>query len=146
MKDLDGPKEPPKDRAERMWRNNQLRQKYKDKKMPVVGIVDPADIDYVNREIRVDKNPPPEVATVIETSDPKADSITKFENLFKKELRAILNERKQENLKIVEDYRRYVRQQRRLLMLEKLRRYELKYGPLDNGPEVSSGQLEGNTK
>lgn len=64
-KNPDNPTESSEKRAERMWRNNQIRQKIKDGKAVVPVLVYPEDIDYVNRKVKVDKDPPPEVATVI---------------------------------------------------------------------------------
>jgi hypothetical protein len=98
VKDLDGPKEPPERVAERKWRNNVLRAKYKENKMPVVAIVDPADIDYVNKKVRLDKNPPPEVGTVLVNKAKRRPG--GFERKFIKEIRGILGERKQENLRL----------------------------------------------
>jgi hypothetical protein len=66
VKELDGPKEPSEKIAERRWRNNALAKKAKEGKTPVPMMVYPEDIDYVNKKVRVDKNPPPDVATVIE--------------------------------------------------------------------------------
>jgi hypothetical protein len=83
-------------------------------------MVYPEDIDYVNKKVRVDKNPPPDVATVIEN---KAKRLRGgFETKFLKEIRSMLDERKRENFNALVAH---VTSYRRKLMLEKLRRYEL---------------------
>jgi hypothetical protein len=107
MKDLDKPTESSEKRAERMWRNNQLRQKIiaSNASSPVVA----------------DPNAPPDVATVIE-NDKKPRAFYGFERKFLKEVRSILDERKQANLEII---LAGIRHERRILMLEKIRRLEL---------------------
>jgi hypothetical protein len=87
-------------------------------------MVNPEDIDYVNKKVRLDKSPPPEVATVIE-NDKKPRAFYGFERKFLKEVRSILDERKQQNLEII---RAGIRHERRILMLEKIRRLELSVG------------------
>jgi AAA15 family ATPase/GTPase len=72
-------------------------------------------------KVHLDKNPPPEVATVIE-NDKKPRAFYGFERKFLKEVRSILDERKQEKLEII---REGIRHERRILMLEKIRRLEL---------------------
>jgi hypothetical protein len=107
MKDLDKPTESSEKRAERMWRNNQLRQKIitRNASSPVVA----------------DPNAPPDVATVIE-NDKKPRAFYGFERKFLKEVRSILDERKHANLEII---LAGIRHERRILMLEKIRRLEL---------------------
>jgi hypothetical protein len=107
--------------------------------MPVIGIVDPDDIDYVNKKVHLDKNPPPEVATVVENKSKRLAG--GFERKFLKEIRAILDERKQENLRIVEAYARHIRQERRKLMLEKIRRLELRIAEREKPREISHKDL-----
>jgi hypothetical protein len=107
MKELDGPKEPAEKVAERKWKNNELRQKIIASKASSPVVVDP--------------NAPPEVATVIE-NDKKPRAFYGFERKFLKEVRSILDERKQANLEII---RAGIRHERRILMLEKIRRLEL---------------------
>jgi hypothetical protein len=107
MKDLDKPTESSEKRAERMWRNNQLRQEIIASKALSPVVVDP--------------KAPPEVATVIE-NDKKPRAFYGFERKFLKEVRSILDERKQANLAII---RAGIRHERRVLMLEKIRRLEL---------------------
>jgi hypothetical protein len=89
-----------------MWRNNQLRQKIIASKVPSPVAVDP--------------NAAPEIATVIVNKAKRRPG--GFERKFLKDVRAILDERKQEHLKLVAAS---VRHQRRILMLEKIRRLEL---------------------
>jgi hypothetical protein len=105
LKEHDGPTEPAEKRAERKWRNNQLRQKIKAGKIPPV-VVDP--------------RAPPDVATVLENKAKRRPG--GFERKFLKEIRAMLDERKQENYRALAAH---VHHYRRRLMLEKLRRLEL---------------------
>jgi hypothetical protein len=120
-KDPDNPRETSEQRAERMWRNNQLRQKYKEGKMPVAMMVNPEDIDHVNFKVRVNKDPPPEVGTVVINKGKRKP--VSFERKFLKEIRAMLDERKQEYIEMM---RASLAHERRKLMLEKLRRMELR--------------------
>jgi hypothetical protein len=120
VKDLDKPKESSERIAERRWRNNALAKKAKEGKALVPLMVYSEDIDYVNKKVRVDKNPPPDVATVIENKAKRRRN--GFETKFLKEVRSTLDERKVENyIALVAHVTSY----RRKLMLEKLRRYEL---------------------
>jgi hypothetical protein len=125
-KDLDKPTESSEHRATRMWRNHQLRQKYKENKMPVVAIVDPADIDYVNKKVRLEKNPAPEVGTVLVNKAKRRPG--GFERKFLKEIRGILEERKQENLKLIAAS---IAHQKKILTLEKIRRLEISIAQME---------------
>jgi hypothetical protein len=113
MKELGGPKEPPEKVAERKWKNNELRQKIIAGKVPTPVVVDP--------------KAPPEIATVIVNKAKRRPG--GFERKFLKEVRAILDERKQENVDLI---RASLRHQRRRLMLEKLRRLELRAAESEN--------------
>jgi hypothetical protein len=108
LKEHDGPKEPAEKRATRKWANNQLRQKIIASKIPSPVVIDP--------------KAPPAVATVIKTERPKAKSVTRFENRFKKEIRAMLDEHKERNLIA---HLAIIQHQRRRLLLEKIRRLEV---------------------
>jgi AAA15 family ATPase/GTPase len=119
--DLDKPTETSEQKAKRMWLNQKIRQEYKAGNTLVPMMVNPKDIDYVNGKVRLDKNPPPDVATVIE-NDKKPRAFYGFERKFLKEVRSILDERKQANFEII---RAGIRHERRKLMLEKIRRLEL---------------------
>jgi AAA15 family ATPase/GTPase len=120
-RDLDKPTESSEQKAKRMWLNQKIRQDYKAGNTPVPMMVNPKDIDYVNKKVHLDKNPPPDVATVIE-NDKKPRAFYGFERKFLKEIRSILDERKQEHLELI---RASIRHERRKLMLEKIRRLEL---------------------
>jgi hypothetical protein len=106
LKEHDGPKEPAEKRAERKWKNNQLRQKIIANKIPTPVVVD--------------RRAPPEVATVIVSKAKRRPG--GFERKFLKEVRSILEERKQENLKLIAAL---IAHQKRILTLEKIRRLEL---------------------
>jgi hypothetical protein len=117
-KDLDKPTESSEQIAERKWRNNALSKKLKEGKTLVPMMVYPEDIDYVNKKVHLDKNPP---GTVIE-NDKKPRAFYGFERKFLKEVRSILDERKRANLEIIIAG---IRHERRILMLERIRRLEL---------------------
>jgi hypothetical protein len=119
-KNPDNPRESSEKRAERMWRNNQLRQEYKEGKMPVHIMANPEDINYVTKEVKVHIDPAPIGSVLVNKGKRKPVS---FERKFLKEIRAMLDERKQENLELI---RASLRHERRRLMLEKLRRMELR--------------------
>jgi hypothetical protein len=120
-KDLDKPIETSEQKAKRKWLNQKIRQDYKAGNTLVPMMVNPKDVDYVNKKIHLDKNPPPEVATVIE-NDKKPRAFYGFERKFLKEVRSIMDERKQANVDII---LAGIRHERRILMLEKIRRLEL---------------------
>jgi hypothetical protein len=120
VQDLDGPKEPAERVAERRWRNQQIRQKIKEGKTLVPVMVYPEDIDYVNKRVKVDKNPLSDAATVLENKARRGPG--GFERKFLKEVRAVLDERKRENYIALAAH---VHHYRRRLMLEKLRRLTL---------------------
>jgi phosphoglycerate-specific signal transduction histidine kinase len=109
LKEHDGPKEPAEKRAERKWKNNQLRQKLIASKVPAHAVID--------------QNAPPAVATVVTTERPKAKSVTRFENRFKKDIRAMLDEHKERNMSA---HLAIIQHQRRRLLLEKIRRLEVR--------------------
>jgi hypothetical protein len=114
----DPPSESASKKAERKWRNNALRTKYKENKMPFVAVVDPDDIDYENRKVHINNDAPPKPASIIETDDPKVE---RFERKFLKDIRAAMNEHKQINMTI---YRAAIRQQKKRILLEIIRRRE----------------------
>jgi hypothetical protein len=118
LKDLFGGKEPASRKAERMWLNNQIRRKFKEGKLPEILLVDPDQIDYTNRKILINNDAPPKPASVIETDNPKVE---RFERKFLKDIRAAMNEHKQINMTI---YRAAIRQQKKRLLLEIIRRRE----------------------
>lgn len=111
-KNPDNPTESSEVRAERMWRNNQLRQKYKEGKMPVHVMANPEDINYVTKKIRVEVDPAPIGSVVVNKSKRLHGG---FERKFLKELREMLDERKREHLEML---RASLRHQRRRLIRE----------------------------
>jgi hypothetical protein len=114
----DPPKEPASKRATRMWRNHALTRRIKEGKKLVPLLVDPDCIDYDNRKVHLPKEAPPQPAEVIENDDPRAN---RFETKFIKDIRAMMNEHKAIN---VAWYRAVIYQQKRRLLLEKLKRLE----------------------
>jgi hypothetical protein len=117
VKDLPG--ESAKKRAARKWRNNALRAKYKEGKMPIVAIVDPETIDWENKKVHLKKEAPPQPADVIENEDPR---VSRLETKFLKDIRAMMNEHKAKN---IERYAAHLAHRKRILLKEKLRRLEL---------------------
>ena len=119
FKETEPPKEPASKKAERKWRNHALVQKYKAGKLPVLVSVDPEDIDYEGGKVHLNKSP--NVASIIETEKLKVGNLTRFETRFKKEIRELLDGHKQQNLLL---YEASLQHQRKLLLMEKLRRLE----------------------
>jgi hypothetical protein len=118
-KEIEHPKEPAREKAARRWRNHDLVKRYKEGRLPFVAVVDPDDIDYENQKIHVKESP--KIASVIETDKPKADNLTRLQNRFKKEIRDMLVDHTQRNLAL---YAASLQHQKRVLLLEKLRRLE----------------------
>jgi hypothetical protein len=114
----DPPKVPASKRATRMWRNHALTKRIKEGKKLVPLLVDPDCIDYENRKVHLSKEAP-QPAEVIENETPRKN---RFETKFIKDIRAMMNEHKAIN---VAWYRAVIYQQKRRLLLEKLRRLEV---------------------
>jgi hypothetical protein len=121
LKEHDGPKEPAEKRATRKWGNNQLRQKIKASRVPTPVVVDPSA--------------PPEIASVIKTERPKAKSVTRFENKFKKDIREMMEGHKERNIMI---QRYLIYQEKRKILLELIRRREISIAESEKRLEVSS--------
>jgi hypothetical protein len=113
LKDLNEPREPAKKRAERRWRNHDVATKYKAKKVEAKAA-----------------SSKPEEPLLIETERPKADTVTRVENKFKKDIRAMLNQHKEMNVKV---YAAIIRAQKRRLLLEKIRRLEASIAAREGG-------------
>jgi hypothetical protein len=85
MKDLDKPKESAEQRASRMWGNYDLTKRFLD-------------------ELEKKKNAPkpiktePDIAEVIVTERPKADSLTKFQSKFIRDFKTMLEDHKRRNV------------------------------------------------
>jgi hypothetical protein len=116
LKEHAGPKEPAERRATRKWGNNQLRQKIIASKAPAHAVID--------------RNAPPALATVIKTERPKAKSVTRFENRFKKDIRAMLDDHKERNMIA---HLAIIQHQRRRLLLDKIRRLEVSIAEREGG-------------
>src|ERR1700678_400405 len=121
LKEHDGPKEPAEKRATRKWGNNQLRQKVKASRVPTPVVVDPSA--------------PPEIASVIKTERPKAKSVTRFENKFKKDIREMMEGHKERNIMI---QRYLIYREKRKILLELIRRREISIAESEKRIEVSS--------
>jgi hypothetical protein len=118
-KNSDSPIETFEQRAERMWRNHQIREKYKENRTSVHLMVNPDDINYVTKKVKVHVDPAPVGSVVVSKSRRLHGG---FERKFIKELREMLDERKLVHLEMIRASLKY---QRRRLMREKLRRLEL---------------------
>jgi hypothetical protein len=129
LKDADGPKEPPMERAERKWRNNALRRKYKEGRMPIVAIVDPDTIDYDNRKIHLSTDAPPEIGSIIATTEAERKVVRERKQRALRQLFSFLYEdmeRKKILIKTVRPQLNLIanEQMLRRLLLEKIRRKE----------------------
>lgn len=129
LKDADGPKEPPRERAERKWRNNALRRKYKEGRMPIVAIVDPDTIDYDNRKIHLSTDAPPEFGSIIATTEAERKVVRERKQRALRQLFSFLYEdmeRKKILIRTVGPQLNLIanEQMHRRLLLEKIRREE----------------------
>jgi hypothetical protein len=102
----DPPKEPARKRAERKWRNYDLRKR-------VVAARQKPEL--------VDTNNEPEIADTVTNDGRRDGSIRRFESKFKKDIRAMMEGHKQ---CVRTFYCASLQHQRRRLLLEKLRRLE----------------------
>jgi predicted outer membrane protein len=107
LKEHDGPNEPAEKRAERKWKNNQLRQKIIASKVKAPVVVDP--------------NAPPEVATVIVNKAKRRPG--GFERKFLKYIREMMEGHKERNVMI---QRYLIYQEKRKILLELIRRREVR--------------------
>ncbi len=104
----DKPKEPAAKRAERRWKNHDVSTRFKAEKAATEAAP-----------------PKPRKPLLIETERRKPDAVTRFENRFKKEIRAMLDGYKQRNAALyLAGLQVSLRHQKRVLLLEKLRRLE----------------------
>jgi hypothetical protein len=115
LKDVDDkPKEPARRKAERRWRNYDVEKKFKEEKAKP-----PPEPSPVAKE--------PEIADTILNEALKKGTITRAQTKFAKYLRELLDNHKhrteQRNLIM---YALSIRAQRKRLLLEKLRRLELR--------------------
>ena len=100
-------KEKARQRAERKWKNAEVRNKIKERqKKPKL----------------VDPDAPPGVAELIENDGRKDGRVKRFENKFKKDIRAMMEGQKELNLQI---YAVMIDRRRRILLAEKLRRLKM---------------------
>jgi hypothetical protein len=93
-------------RAERKWKNNAVRTKY---------------IEARQKPKLVETDTEPEIADTITNDGRKDGSIKRLETKFAKKIRAMLEGHVDRNLRF---YVAYLAQQKRRLLLEKLRRLE----------------------
>jgi len=129
LKDNGGRKEPPEQVAERKWRNNALRTKYKEGKMPVVAIVDPETIDYVNQKIHLPKEAPPEIGSIIPTNEAEKKLVRDRKQRALRQLFSFLYEDMERKKILIKAVRPEINllvheRERRILLLEKIRRLE----------------------
>jgi hypothetical protein len=119
LKELDGPKEPASNVAERKWRNHSISERFKKLKTTGEGADDFFFYDGKKPFSAEVPKPPKEAqpAEVIENNSPKAIA---FERKFKRDIRIMLKEHKEMS---VTHYRAILRHQKRRLLMEKYRRY-----------------------
>ena len=104
LKNADHPKEPLRSKAARMWKNNDVRKKIVEERQSR-NMPDP-DAD-------------PQVTELIINDGRKSGRITRFENKFKSELRAMMDGHAARNLAL---YLEYLNARKVILLREKLRR------------------------
>ena len=106
LKDIDHPKEPLRNKAARMWKNNNVRKKIAEQK----------------QSVKKPKNDDPEVTELIINEGRRDGRITRFENKFKRDIRSMMSEQSRANLLIDGIWQD---QRHRKLLAEKLRRLKL---------------------
>jgi hypothetical protein len=108
LKDVDDkPREPARKKAERRWRNHDVEKRFKEEKAKPAP-KEPKEI---------------EIAEVIKTEELKKGTLTRAQTKFAKYLRELMEEHKKRNEIL---YALSIRAQRKRLLLEKLRRLELR--------------------
>lgn len=106
MDDLDKPTESSEERAKRMWSNYALTK------------------SFLEEQAKAQRAPPspktePNIAELIKTERPKADTVTKFQNRFVKDFKSMIAEHKRRNVAL---YRLSLLTQIRRLRRAKLKR------------------------
>jgi hypothetical protein len=123
LKDSKG--ETPEQRAQRKWRNKELSERFKRAKETGEGAEDFLAFDgkkpHINAEV---PKPPkdPEIASVIRNDGKRDVRINRFENKFKKDIRAMMEGHSATNL---HHYLAYLERRKIKLLSEKLRRLQL---------------------
>jgi hypothetical protein len=100
------PKESARNKAERRWKNAELRKQFKQAKQ---------------RPRLVDPNKEPEIAETITNEGKRDESVQRFERRFLKDIRAMMEGHVNRNLAI---YAATIELRRRKLLKEKLRRLQ----------------------
>jgi hypothetical protein len=108
MKDLDKPKESAEQRAIRMWSNYDLTKRF---------LAEVQEKEAIQKLAKTT----PDIAEVIETEHPKAQSITRFQNKFIKDFKAMLDNHKRRNVAL---YRLTLLTKLQRLKAERARRLE----------------------
>jgi hypothetical protein len=108
MKDLDKPKESAEQRAIRMWSNYDLTNRF---------------LEEIQKKEVIQKptKTTPDIAEIIETEHPKAQAITRFQNKFIKDFKAMLDNHKRRNVAL---YRLTLLTKLQRLKAERARRLE----------------------
>jgi hypothetical protein len=101
------PKEKAHSKASRKWRNHEMRKKL---------------IEERQKPKLVDPNQEPEIAEIVTNEARLKGPIRRFENRFKKEIRAMLQSHVDKNLAI---YAISLDRRKRILLTEKLKRLKL---------------------
>lgn len=104
LKEYDPPKEPVRVKAERRWKNNDLRKRITEEKQ---------------RPKLVDPNKEPEIAEAIINEGRVDGPIKRFETQFLKDIRAMLEGHAKRNLQL---YAEMLQRRKLLLLKEKLKR------------------------
>ncbi len=104
LKDSDQPKEPLRSKAARMWKNNNVRKKIAEERQS---------------QKKPNPNDDPEITEVLINEGRRDGRVNRFENRFKRDLRAMMEGHAAQNLAL---YLKALEHRKVLLLREKLRR------------------------
>jgi hypothetical protein len=105
LKDSDQPKEPLRNKAARMWKNNNVRKKIAEER----------------QSLKESESDDPEVTELIINEGRKSGRVTRFENRFKRDIREMMEGHAARNLAL---YLAALRNRKLILLREKLRRLQ----------------------
>jgi hypothetical protein len=106
LKDTDRPKEPLRNKAARMWKNNNVRKKL---------------AEEMQARNKLDPNADPEITEVIINEGRRDGTVNRFENKFKRDIRAMVDGHASRNLAL---YLKALEHRKVILLREKLRRLQ----------------------
>jgi hypothetical protein len=104
LKDTDQPKEPLRNKAARMWKNNNVRKKIAEERQS---------------RNKPDPNDDPEITEVLINDGRRDGTVNRFENKFKRDIRAMMEGHSARNVAL---YLKLLEQRKIILLREKLKR------------------------